>query len=130
MSAADRRTARPRLERLEGRTAPTVVPVGGEFRVNSYTTNHQTNAAVALDGDGDFVVAWQDGPSGTGDGQDGSSWGIYAQRYNALGVPLGPEFRVNTTTTNAQINPAVSADAAGDFVVAWSQSGGPYDLGY
>jgi hypothetical protein len=33
--------------------------------------------------------------------------------------PLGAEFRVNTTTLNAQQAPAVAADADGDFVVVW-----------
>jgi hypothetical protein len=36
----------------------------------------------------------------------------------AQGPPC-PEFRVNTTTTLEQIAPAVAADAAGRFVVAW-----------
>ena len=40
--------------------------------------------------DGDFVIAWMSYL------QDGSGHGVYAQRYNASGVPQGPEFRVNT----------------------------------
>ena len=35
------------------------------------------------------------------------------------GGPLGPEFRVNTYTTNNQWNPSVAAVASGDFVVVW-----------
>jgi hypothetical protein len=37
----------------------------------------------------------------------------------AQGNPLGPEFRVNTYTTDAQYRPAVTSDAAGNFVVIW-----------
>ena len=33
-----------------------------------------------MDSDGDFVISWNGG------GQDGDSYGIYAQRYNASGV--------------------------------------------
>ena len=33
-------------------------PVGGEFLVNSYTTSEQTMPSVAVDREGDFVVAW------------------------------------------------------------------------
>ena len=49
-----------------------------------------------MDDDGDFVITWQS------HGQDGSGWGIYAQRYNAAGVKQGTEFRVNTYTLSHQ----------------------------
>jgi hypothetical protein len=51
------------------------VAQGGEFRVNSFTTNNQYNPAVGMDAAGDFVVAW------SSYGQDGSGYGVYAQRY-------------------------------------------------
>ena len=35
------------------------------------------------------------------------------------GNPLGPEFRVNTYTTNDQLQPSIAADSAGNFVVVW-----------
>ncbi|MFO1430153.1 MAG: hypothetical protein U1F76_08445 [Candidatus Competibacteraceae bacterium] len=93
-------------------------PQGDEFQVNTYTTNDQFDPAVAMDAAGDFVVVWQ-----SGYGQDGDSFGVYAQRYNATGVPQGDEFQVNTYTTNGQFAPAVAMDAAGDFVVAWQSAG-------
>ena len=67
---------------------------GSEFLVNTFTTSYQSNSAVAIDADGDFVVTWHS------DGQDGSGYGIYAQRYNASGVAQGSEFLVNTFTTS------------------------------
>ena len=88
-------------------------PIGAEFQVNSYTTGGQNWPAVAADADGDFVVVWQSA------GQDGSGSGVYAQRYNAAGDAVGGEFRVNTTTVNEQVYPAVAMDADGDFVVSW-----------
>ena len=51
------------------------VPRGGEFRVNTYTTASQDRTAVAADPDGDFVVVWES------NGQDGSGYGIFGQRY-------------------------------------------------
>jgi hypothetical protein len=90
--------------------------VGGEFRVNTYTTGIQFVPAVAMDAGGNFVVVWQ---SYT---QDGSGRGIFGQRYAAGGAPVGSEFRVNTYTTNDQSFPAVAMDAGGNFVVVW-QSG-------
>ena len=34
-------------------------------------------------------------------------------------VPLGPEFQVNSYTTNNQWFPSVAADDDGNFVVVW-----------
>src|SRR5262245_47525792 len=79
-------------------------PVGPEFRVNSYTTDVQFFPSVAYDSAGNFVVGWE---SYT---QDGSDFGIFAQRYASTGAPLGGEFRVNTFTTSSQRAPAVASD--------------------
>jgi hypothetical protein len=86
---------------------------GGEFEVNTYTPNDQFYPAVASGAAGNFVVAW------TSYGQDGSSWGVFAQRYDASGTPRGTEFRVNTYTTDNQGRPSVAVDPAGNFVVVW-----------
>lgn len=87
--------------------------VGPEFRANTHTAGDQINPAVGMDADGDFVIVWQSAA------QDGSGAGIYAQRYRSIGVPRGPELRINTYTTDDQRDPAVAMNAAGDFVVAW-----------
>ena len=97
----------------DGLLAQTPLPVGSEFRVNTYTTSGQRYPSVAMDSDGDFVVSWQSL------GQDGSSYGIYAQRYDNAGVAQGAEFRVNTYTTSQQFYPSVAMDNDGDFVVSW-----------
>lgn len=92
-------------------------PTGGEFRVNTYTTGAQQIAAVAALAGGGFVVTW------SSNGQDGSSWGIYGQRYTAAGVADGGELQVNTYTTSHQLGGSVAALASGGFVVAWSSDG-------
>lgn len=90
------------------------VPLGGEFRVNSFTGGPQTRPAVAtVKGTGDFVVVW------SSTGQDGSAEGVFAQRYLGGGFPLGPEFRVNTTTMGPQRAPSVVGNGAGGFLVVW-----------
>ena len=99
------------------RFASSGAPLGGEFRVNTYTTNYKTAPAVASDASGNFVVAW------TSYKQDGSLWGIYGQRFDSSGAPLGPEFRVNTVVTNGQYDPQVAADPSGSFVVVWDSVG-------
>jgi len=97
--------------------------VGGEFQVNTYTTNKQLSASVAADADGDFVVVWTSGdPFNAAFGQDGSQYGVFGQRYASTGAAVGAEFQVNTYTTGAQAIPAVAAAADGAFVVVWSSS--------
>ena len=86
--------------------------LGTEFQVNTYTTNNQSYPAVASDAAGDFVVVWQSD-------QDGSGRGIFGQRFDSAGAPLGTEFQVNTYTTSGQDYPMVASDAAGNFLVVW-----------
>lgn len=89
-------------------------PAGGEFRINTTTSNTQINPAVAVLTGGGFVIAWQSF------NQDGGTDGVYAQRYDAAGVAVGTEFRVNTETDHAQVMPSISALADGGFIVTWS----------
>jgi hypothetical protein len=101
------------------------VPLGPEFRVNTYTTNNQFPPAVATDSTGNFVIVWGS------DLQDGSVIGVFGQRYDNAGVPMGPEFQINTFTTAAQALPAVAADSTGAFVVIWEsdiQDGSGYGI--
>jgi hypothetical protein len=93
-------------------------PVGGEFHVNTYTTNDQYDPKVAMSPSGNFVVVW------TSIGQDGDSYGVFGQRFDATATPQGSEFQVNTTTTGVQYWPAVAMTDLGTFVVVWS--GGEY----
>jgi hypothetical protein len=86
---------------------------GVEFRVNSYTSNFQRNASVAVDANGGFVIVWESFL------QDGASYGVFGQRFNAAGVAQGGEFRVNSYTTDHQEDAAVASDANGNFVVVW-----------
>jgi hypothetical protein len=104
---------------------PTATPIPiGEFRVNTYTSNHQRESSVAMDSDGDFVVTWQSYQSNT-------AYEIYAQRYNNAGIAQGAEFRVNSYTTATQKFPSVAMDNDGDFVITWishSQDGNLYGI--
>jgi hypothetical protein len=96
-------------------------PRGAEFQVNTYTTSRQYNPAVAMDPAGKFLVVWQSV------GQDGSGLGIFGQRYDAAGTRLGAEFRVNTYTTSDQRYPAPAAAPGGEFVVVWQSLGADGD---
>ena len=105
------------------RYASSGMPLGGEFRVNTFTVNFQGFSSLAADSAGNFVVAWHSVL------QDGSSFGVFAQRYASSGAPLGGEFRVNTYTTSGQLAPSVASDPGGNFVIAWG-SGTQDSSGY
>ena len=88
-------------------------PVDVEFQANATSADDQTAPAIAMDDNGNFVIAWQS------KNQDGSGEGIYAQRFDANGFELGDEFLVTTETGDHQTVPAVAMDADGDFVIVW-----------
>ncbi len=112
------------------------VPLGPEFQVNSFTRDHVTNtsyigegevyfelngqdtADVAMNASGQFVVVWES------DEQDGDENGIFAQRYNTAGQPVGGEFQVNTIAAGEQDNPSVAIRDDGSFVIAWEHDNG------
>jgi len=98
--------------------------VGSEFLVNTEASNAQFSPSIAIDADGDFVIAW------ASNGQDGGDSGIYAQRYSADGTTAGREFLVNTETDNNQTNPRIAMNAGGDFVITWESDSQDKGLTY
>jgi len=93
--------------------------IGTEFRVNTYTPGYQEEPRVAADAAGGFVVVWRSSPS-FGAGQDGSSGGVFGQRFGSSGAVIGGEFQVNTYWTGVQRSPVLAIDPqAGTFVVVW-----------
>lgn len=89
-------------------------PLGDEFQVNTETKSDQMYPSVAVAKNGRFVIAW------VSEKQDKSDYGIYAQRFNKIGIPLGSEFRVNTYTKKSQSNPDIAMDLKGNFVITWA----------
>jgi len=83
----------------------------GEFSVKIDTTPSRHKPAVAMDGEGNYVVVWQD-PNG-----------IYAQQYTASGVPVGYRIDVEGTGMyyNDEYGPAVAVNEKGEFVIAWQE---------
>jgi hypothetical protein len=91
-------------------------PLGGEFRVNTYTADWQYAPQVAMAADGRYLVAWSSFD------QDGDSWGVYAQGFDPAGAPVGGEFQVNTYTWWVQTQPRVAMDASGRSTIAWTST--------
>ncbi len=91
--------------------------LGANFKVNEDTGNaEQKYPAISVDGDGNFVICWQDT-------RNGADFDIYAQHFTNSGSPLGSNFKVNDDTGNAlQKSPAISSDDNGNFVICWRDS--------
>jgi hypothetical protein len=92
------------------------IPQGIELQINTYTVGNQRFPAVAVEGDGDFVVAWQS------NGQDGDGAGVFARRFASSGLPEGAEVRANSFTVGSQAFPVVAVADDGDFVVVWQSA--------
>lgn len=102
----------------------TPLPWNEEFLVNTNTDRTQSEAAVTALSNGRFVVVWKDSSYVGG---DASGFAVHAQIFKADGTKAGAEFLVNTTISNFQRLPTITAVANGNFVAAWedySQSGG------
>ena len=74
------------------------IALAAEFQVNTYTLNAQSEPALAMDDDGDFVVVWTSQ-------QYGSYRGVFARRFDSAGSPQGVEFQVNVFTPGVQEAP-------------------------
>lgn len=99
--------------------------VGAQTRVNTYTSGAQRQAQVTTLADGTYVITW------TSAGEDTGGDGVYMQRYSATGHKLGLETKVNTTVTNDQNASAVAALETGGYVVTWQsnlQDGSGYGI--
>jgi hypothetical protein len=93
-------------------------PLGPDLLINQYVTDQQHQPAIVVDGDGDFVVAWQSSPE-----QDGSDYGVFARRFDGAGAAQTSDFQVNGYTPGRQVRAAVAGARAGSFVVVWTSSG-------
>lgn len=92
------------------------VIVAATQQVNSTSSGVQSDAVVAADAVGNFVIAW----SGQG---EGDRQGIFFQRYASDGSRLGGETLVNSIVGGNQVEPAIAVAEDGTFAIAWSGVG-------
>jgi hypothetical protein len=94
---------------------------GLEFRVNTYTAGEQRSPSIAMDGSGDFVVAW------TSVGQDGSLTGVQAQRFSGTDCVLPGTSAPSPSSQTACIGGTaffkVTASGLGPFTYQWRKNG-------
>jgi len=91
-------------------------PLGGEFRVNSFTPGDQHSPAVAVAASGQFLVVWVSDLWVSGTLQT-----IWGRRYDAAGTPLGDDFLLGTAgDVETTLSLAMRPD--GVALVAWRSS--------
>lgn len=93
--------------------ADEVIPAGVEARLNATTAGDQQHPDVAVQPGGAYVTVWESL------GEDGSGYGVYGQRYDAGGAPIGAAFLVSETTASDQQRPSVATFDDGRFAIAW-----------
>lgn len=91
--------------------------IGPNILINDDNANVSTQwqTDVSLDPNGNAVVVWVDE-------RQPSSYEIYAQRFDASGMPVDTNFNVDDGTAigSSMSNPAVAHNKNGDFVIVWS----------
>lgn len=92
------------------------VPQGYEFQVGTTRGGRVPTPDIATLADGGFVVAWGSNTFLVENNH------VYAQRYDAAGMPQGPQIHVNTIETVFQTEAKIAALSNGGFVVAWQSS--------
>jgi len=85
--------------------------LGAEFPVNSTEAGKQDRPRVAVAFAGGFAVVWES--------DDADRKGVFARRFDALGVPQGLDFQVNTTSTKNQHHVDVAMSDDGGCIVVW-----------
>jgi hypothetical protein len=88
------------------------VPLTDEIAINSGTLPCSSPAIAPL-GDGGFTVVWaQKDTIVTTNG-----WDIWGRAFSASGMPLAPDFGINTYLYGDQFQPKIAAGPAGSLVV-------------
>jgi hypothetical protein len=92
-------------------------PVGTEFQINTVSEGDQEFSTVVGLSAGGFVVAWES------DGVSATDVDVFARIFDADGVPLAAEFKLNTTLAGDQDSVKIEALGDGGFVTIWESAG-------
>jgi len=84
-----------------------------EFQVNTNTDSDQSLPDAVMDDEGGFIIVW------SSRGQDNGNDGIYGQRYDQSGQPIGDEFQINTPRYQSAVGVSAAMNALGNLVVSW-----------
>lgn len=93
------------------------VALGQTYTVNTYDPGDQIGASLHKAPDGTFLVIWESAE------QDGDGLGIFANKLNSDGAPVGSEIAINTVTTGDQQLPDAAALTDSRYIVVWPSAG-------
>jgi len=100
-------------------------PIGGNFLVSDDVSGYDQYYPSAAANDSGFIITWEDWRSGI-------YWEIYAQRYDASGLPIGGNFLVNEAGSYNHYQYGAGNISASDngFVITWYdyRSGSSWDV--
>ncbi|WP_238368691.1 calcium-binding protein [Mesobacterium pallidum] len=99
------------------RYGSTGAAVGGQLQLNTIINNNQVEVGVAALASGGYVAVWESFADEFSGGDPES--GVYGRLVGSDGVPIGSDFRINTTLIESQWQPEVTALPDGGFVVTW-----------
>ncbi|UCE03082.1 MAG: DUF11 domain-containing protein [Candidatus Latescibacterota bacterium] len=100
-------------------------PQGSEARVNSVTSQAQTQPFVEMASTGDFIIVW----ASDDDPTPQTDWNVWMQLVNKSGNPINDNAQVNTSTAGEQTAPSLAVDNFDNFTVVWSGNGAGDDAG-
>lgn len=81
--------------------------------VHSDALGKRIEPAIGLDGNGAFVVVWQDDTDANG------TYQIHGRGFDAAGNERFAKLAINSQAAGQQRKPAIGVDGSGAFVVAW-----------
>ena len=68
---------------------------------------------------GGFIVTWESyGSYGSDDG-----WSVQGREYSSDGLPVGPQFQLNTYTLSSQSSSTVAVGSDGRLLTSWQSLG-------
>ncbi len=88
-------------------------PLGGNFKIHSDVESEKMLPCAGISSSGSFVVVWIDYRSTSG------GVGLYAQRYDEFGNPLGENFKVSDTTSPNWSFSSIAMHKSGSFIICW-----------
>jgi len=97
----------------------TPLTINGEIKV-CVKTGEQWSAAISVDRDDNFLVAWEDTANIAGND-------IFAKKFNSTGAPISGEISIVTSAFD-QGDPAIAFDSSGNFFAAWHTYGDAFDI--
>jgi len=98
-------------------------PFGGNFKVNDDIGNtDQLLPDIAVDTNGNFIIAWQDNRDG--------DWDLYVQRYLSDGTPIGSNLKLEENLAcSYNLRTSISVDDESNYIIAWNDKrNGDYDI--